>query len=103
MGCSILLMVTNAHIGRPLGLSTDLATGMVYLYTSDALMDVGSDLEDKDIWRVYLEMQDFSNALQVCQTNTQKDIVLKTHAGVAISQGDNITAAKVFAKVCNCP
>lgn len=78
---------------------TDLSSGLVYLYTVDALLDVGSDLEDKDIWKVYLEMEDYNNALQACQTSAEKDLVLTRHAEDAISKGDNIMAAKIFAKV----
>lgn len=62
-------------------------------------MDVGSDLEDKDIWKVYLEMEDYTNALQACQTSAEKDLVLTRHAEDAISKGENTMAAKIFAKV----
>ena len=40
-----------------MGLATDRTTGTVYLFTSDSLIDVGSKNEDKDVWRVYMDMQ----------------------------------------------
>ncbi|GMH42479.1 hypothetical protein BSKO_10398 [Bryopsis sp. KO-2023] len=85
--------------GKPLGLITDPITGFVYLYTTDTLVDVGSDSEDKDIWRVYMEMNDFKNALNVCQTNAQRDTVLMTQAEDALTQGNNVTAAQIYAKL----
>ena len=45
-----------------MGLATDRTTGTVYLFTSDSLIDVGSKNEDKDVWRVYMDMQVMSPA-----------------------------------------
>lgn len=85
--------------GQPLGLATDRVTGNVYLYTTEALMDVGSDGEDKDIWNVYLEMRDYSDALRVCRTTAQRDEVYTKQAEDALMRDDNITAARTYAKV----
>ncbi|CAD7699110.1 unnamed protein product [Ostreobium quekettii] len=85
--------------GQPLGLASDRITGLVYLFTSEALLDVGSDGEDKDIWKVYLDMRDYADALRVCRTAAQRDEVYSKQAEVAMSQNDNVSAARTFAKL----
>eukprot|EP00210_Caulerpa_lentillifera_P005686 g5438.t1 len=95
------LMFTSSEklSGKPSGIATDSISGIVYLFTSDALMDVGSRNEDKDIWKVYMDMQDFTSALSVCRTSEQRDEVYITHAEQALNSMANTKAAKLYAKL----
>jgi hypothetical protein len=43
--------------GQPLGLLQDAASGVVALWSGEALHEVAMSNEDKDMWRIYLEHQ----------------------------------------------
>jgi hypothetical protein len=43
--------------GQPLGLLQDAGSGVVALWSGEALHEVAMSNEDKDMWRIYLEHQ----------------------------------------------
>jgi hypothetical protein len=49
--------VLPMYAGQPLGLLQDASSGMVQLWSADALHEVAVSNEDKDMWRIYLEHQ----------------------------------------------
>eukprot|EP00877_Chromochloris_zofingiensis_P007678 jgi/Chrzof1/3163/Cz12g14060.t1 len=91
--------LSTSVVGTPLGVMKDVSNGNVYLYSTEALHEVGIRNEGKDMWRIYMDYQDYDNALKLCSGPGQRDTVYHTMALAAASNGDYKTAAAQYAKI----
>lgn len=67
--------------GKLLDILKDETSNAVYLYTTKAIYRYKISREDRNVWRLYLDKNEFSLALSHCQENTAyKDIVLTKQA-----------------------
>jgi hypothetical protein len=81
------------------GISRDSVTGTIYVYSDYTVHKYNLDHEDKQIWRVYLEKSDFSQALKYCHNDDLKtDQVWTKQASDLFDQQKYLEAAKIYAK-----
>ena len=50
-----MTMAMKARDGFPIGITTDIKSGAIWLYTSDKIFEISKNNEDRDIWKLYLE------------------------------------------------
>uniref|UniRef100_A0A336LYU9 Vacuolar protein sorting-associated protein 18 homolog n=1 Tax=Culicoides sonorensis TaxID=179676 RepID=A0A336LYU9_CULSO len=85
--------------GKLLDLMKDATTSSVFLYTTKAIYRYKITREDRNVWQLYLDKNEFSLALSHCQDNpAYRDIVLTKHAEDFYEKRDFIRAAKIFAE-----
>lgn len=85
--------------GKLLDLIKDSTSNSVYLYTNKAIYRYKITREDRNVWRLYLDKNEFSLALSHCQDNpAYRDIVLTKHAEDFYEKKDYIRAAKIFSE-----
>lgn len=53
----IRVAISCGFAGQPLGLLQDSSSGVLHLWSNEALHEVSMSNEDKDMWRIYLEHQ----------------------------------------------
>ncbi|KAK9814445.1 hypothetical protein WJX72_006013 [[Myrmecia] bisecta] len=88
-----------ASPGRAVGLTTDEAAGATYLVAGDGLYELSVHDEGRNMWRIYLGKQDYSNAFRNCRTQAQRDTVNIAEAEAAFSAGRLRDAARLYGKV----
>ncbi|MEW5309299.1 MAG: hypothetical protein WDW38_001194 [Sanguina aurantia] len=81
------------------GLIKDPGTGSVYMHSDESLYEVLVSHEARDMWAVYLALQDWEQALRLCSSSAQRDDVHRAWAEAAALEGDFMTAALHFAKI----
>ncbi|GLI64360.1 hypothetical protein VaNZ11_007601 [Volvox africanus] len=95
--------LTRSVTGEPSreidGLVRDLVSGTTYMAVDEALYDITLQNEDRGMWRVYLELQNWDAALRCCSGPAQRDEVHRARAEAALTAGDYRTAAVHFAKI----
>ncbi|GIL52118.1 hypothetical protein Vafri_8045 [Volvox africanus] len=95
--------LTRSVTGEPSreidGLVRDLVSGTTYMAVDEALYDISLQNEDRGMWRVYLELQDWDAALRCCSGPAQRDDVYRARAEASLAAGDYRTAAVHFAKI----
>ncbi|EFJ45682.1 hypothetical protein VOLCADRAFT_105888 [Volvox carteri f. nagariensis] len=95
--------LTRSVTGEPSreidGLVRDLVSGTTYMAVDEALYDVTLQHEDRGMWKVYLDMQDWDAALRCCSSQARRDEVHRARAEAALAMGDYRTAGVHFAKV----
>ncbi len=83
----------------PDGLVKDEVSGTMYVHSDESLYEVTVPQEGRDMWRVYLEQQDWDASLRMCGSAAQRDEVHCTRAEAAAKLGDYATAALHWAKI----
>ena len=82
-----------------LGIARDAVTGTIYIFTEYTIHKYNLDQEDKHIWKVFLEMGKFDEALNYAGNDEWKtDQVLTKQGEQYMDQGLYMKAAMVFAK-----
>ena len=79
-------------------LATDVSSGVVYLVTATALLEVTVRDEGRDMWRVHLDRNEFSLALEHCGNDDQRGAVHAKQAEMATRAGEHARAAAYYAK-----
>eukprot|EP00298_Acanthocystis_sp_HF-20_P015685 c21227_g1_i1.p1 GENE.c21227_g1_i1~~c21227_g1_i1.p1 ORF type:complete len:976 (+),score=413.50 c21227_g1_i1:1749-4676(+) len=79
------------------GLARDPCTNKTYLYTRECMFEILVDREDRNMWRVYLQKNDFDTAVKFCKTPEQKDRVLCAKAEYYFKQNKLDRAAEFYA------
>ena len=74
---------------KALGLYVDQQKNTFWLFTSQKIFEIVVRDEDRDIWRVMLDRQQFDVALRYAHTLAQKD-------AVAIASGDHLTEKGLY-------
>lgn len=83
---------------RALGLYVDQQKNTFWLFTSTEIFEIVVRDEDRDIWRVMLDKQQFNMALQYAHTPAQKDAVAIASGDYLAGKGLFIEAAGVYGK-----
>lgn len=80
------------------GMCVDLQKNTFWLFTAQEIFEIVVRDEDRDIWKIMLEQQQFDAALQYAHSPAQKDTVAKACGDYLISKGLYADAAGVYGK-----
>ncbi|KAK6219020.1 hypothetical protein LQW54_002522 [Pestalotiopsis sp. IQ-011] len=83
---------------KALGLYVDQQKNTFWLFTAQEIFEIVVRDEDRDIWRIMLESQQFDEALQHAHTASQKDAIAMASGDCLISRGQYVEAAGVYGK-----
>ncbi|KAM7199091.1 putative vacuolar protein sorting-associated protein [Naviculisporaceae sp. PSN 640] len=76
---------------KAIGLCVDIQKNTFWLFTSTEIFEIVVRDEDRDIWKIMKDMQQYDTALQYAHTPAQKD-------AVAIDQGDYLVSKGLFSE-----
>ncbi|CAG8582248.1 14325_t:CDS:10 [Acaulospora morrowiae] len=79
-------------------MTVDNIKSTYWIYTDCSIFELIVTREDRDVWKLYLEKQQFDNALQYCMNAAQRDKVLTTQADYYFSQGRFLLSANYYAQ-----
>ncbi|KAK6919503.1 Pep3/Vps18/deep orange [Dillenia turbinata] len=77
-----------------MGLCSDASAGLFYAYDQNSIFQVSVNDEGRDMWKVYLDLEDYASALANCRDPYQRD-----QAEAAFLAKDFLRAASFFAKI----
>ena len=81
-----------------LGLVSDQKKNTFWLFTHQEIFEIVANDEDRDIWKIMLENQDYDAALRYAKGSAQKDSVATASGDHLSSQGQYLEAAKIWGK-----
>lgn len=81
-----------------LGMITDQRKNTFWLFTSQDIYEIVANQEDRDVWKVMLQNQDFDGALRYARGLAQKDSVATASGDHLSSKGQFLEAASVWGK-----
>ncbi|GAB1320158.1 tethering complex subunit [Madurella fahalii] len=83
---------------KAVGLCVDLQKNTFWLFTPKEIFEIVPRDEDRDIWKIMLQMQQFDAALQYAHTPAQRDAVAIASGDYLVSKGQHSEAAGVYGK-----
>ncbi|KAI0907507.1 vacuolar protein sorting protein-like protein DigA [Ustulina deusta] len=83
---------------KALGLYIDQQKNTFWLFTSQDIFEIVVRDEDRDIWQIMLQRQQFDTALQYAHTLAQKDAVATASGDYLAEKGLFIEAAGIYGK-----
>lgn len=83
---------------RVVGLCVDLQKNTFWLFTAQRIFEIVVRDEDRDIWKIMLQQQQFDAALQYAHSPAQRDAVAKASGDYLVSKGLFGEAAGVYGK-----
>lgn len=86
------------HGQRAVGLCVDLQKNTFWLFTAQEIFEIVVKDEDRDIWKIMLDQQQFDAAMQYAHSPAEKDAVAKASGDYLISKGLYAEAAGVYGK-----
>ncbi|KAL3143378.1 hypothetical protein ABBQ38_002206 [Trebouxia sp. C0009 RCD-2024] len=84
---------------QTLALASDAAEGTLYLMSGDNLQEITVHEESRDMWRVYLDQQDYKSAFRHCKTQAERDTVNSAEAEACFGDGNFVEAARLLGRV----
>lgn len=81
-----------------LGLESDQKKNSYWLFTPQEIFEIRTEDEDRDVWRVMLQKQDYDAALRYAKGATQKDSVATASGDYLSSKGQYLEAASIWGK-----
>ena len=81
-----------------LGLVADQKKNSYWLFTSQEIFEIRAEDEDRDVWRIMLQNQDYDSALKYAKGAAQKDSVATASGDYLSSKGQYLEAASVWGK-----
>ena len=81
-----------------LGLVSDQKKSTFWLFTKDEIFEVVANDEDRDVWKIMLQNQDYDAALRYAKGTAQKDSVATASGDFLSSKGQYLEAASVWGK-----
>ncbi|KAF3969631.1 hypothetical protein ACB098_06G105100 [Castanea mollissima] len=92
--------LTSESVSRGIiGLCSDATAGLFYAYDQNSVYQVSVNDEGRDMWKVYLDMNEYAAALANCRDPLQRDQVYLVQAEAAFASKDYHRAASFFAKI----
>ncbi|CAG8658675.1 5183_t:CDS:10, partial [Cetraspora pellucida] len=79
-------------------MAIDSVKNTFWIYTDCTIFELIVAKEDRDVWKLYLEKQQFDTALQYCKNPAQRDEVLTTQADYYFSQSRFLLSATYYAQ-----
>ncbi|KAI0114982.1 Pep3/Vps18/deep orange family-domain-containing protein [Daldinia grandis] len=83
---------------KSLGLYIDQQKNTFWLFTAQEIFEIVVRDEDRDIWRIMLQRQQFDMAMQYAHTPAQKDAVSMASGDFLVEKGLFVEAAGVYGK-----
>ncbi|KAG6841938.1 hypothetical protein C0991_005118 [Blastosporella zonata] len=80
------------------GVASDPVRRTYWVYTDQSLFELVVGNEDRDVWKIYLEKQQFDKALKYAKTAIQRDHVLSAQANAYFFEGRYFPAAQCYAQ-----
>mmetsp|Transcript_14133 Transcript_14133/g.42580 ORF Transcript_14133/g.42580 Transcript_14133/m.42580 type:complete len:1025 (-) Transcript_14133:43-3117(-) len=90
--------IVSKSAGRLLGLYRDPLDGTVWVYAEKGVFELIITRENRQVWLNYLEMNQFDDAFNHCQTAVQRDTVWQAQGNHYLAQGDSLKAASYFGR-----
>lgn len=81
-----------------LGLVADLKKNTFWLFTTQEIFEIVASDEDRDVWKIMLQNQQFDAALQYARSSAQKDAVATASGDYLVNKGQFVEAAGVYGK-----
>jgi vacuolar protein sorting-associated protein 18 len=81
-----------------LGLVSDQKKNTFWLFTNQEIFEIVATDEDRDIWKIMLQHQDYDAALRYAKGAAQKDSVATASGDYLSSRGQYLEAASVWGK-----
>lgn len=81
-----------------LGLVSDQKKNTFWLFTSQEIFEVVAHDEDRDVWKIMLQTQQYDAALRYAKSAAQKDSVATASGDYLSSRGQYLEAANVWGK-----
>ena len=81
-----------------LGLVSDQKKNSYWLFTSQEIFEIQAEDEDRDVWRIMLQNQDYDAALKYAKGSAQKDSVATASGDFLSSKGQFLEAASIWGK-----
>lgn len=81
-----------------LGLVSDHKKNTYWLFTNQEIFEIVANEEDRDVWKILLQHQDYDAALRYAKGAAQKDAVATASGDSLSSQGHYLEAASVWGK-----
>ncbi|KAG0626001.1 hypothetical protein M758_2G095100 [Ceratodon purpureus] len=91
---------TRSDLGSPtiMGLCTDVGAGAYYAFNEISIFEITVQDEGRDMWQVYLDLKEYTAALEACRDLAQRDSVYAAQAKAAFEAKDYERAASFYAK-----
>ncbi|KAI0845206.1 Pep3/Vps18/deep orange family-domain-containing protein [Daldinia vernicosa] len=83
---------------KALGLYIDQQKNTFWLFTAQEIFEIVVRDEDRDIWRIMLQRQQFDMAMQYAHTPAHKDVVSMASGDYLVEKGLFVEAAGVYGK-----
>ena len=83
---------------KAVGLCVDVQKNTFWLFTPHEIFEIVPRDEDRDIWKIMLQMQQFDAALQYARTPAQRDAVAIATGDHLVAKGRHGEAAAVYGK-----
>lgn len=81
-----------------LGMVSDQKKNSYWLFTAQEIFEIRAEDEDRDVWRVMLQNQDYDAALRYAKGAAQKDSVATASGDFLSSKGQYLEAASIWGK-----
>ncbi|KAL1919217.1 uncharacterized protein VTP21DRAFT_1909 [Calcarisporiella thermophila] len=79
-------------------MTVDTAKNTFWIYTNASIYELIVSKEDRDVWKIYLQMKQYDMAREYCKNAAQMDIVVTTRANDYFSQGRYLLSADYYAQ-----
>ncbi|ESO97284.1 hypothetical protein LOTGIDRAFT_214111 [Lottia gigantea] len=91
-------LFVNERFGKVLGICKDPIRGTIWTYTTNSVFKYRITHEDRDVWQMYLEKEDFESAKEYCQDNpSQLNQVLTKQAQFLFNKNRYEESAALYA------
>ena len=81
-----------------LGLVSDQKKNSYWLFTNQEIFEIRAEDEDRDVWRIMLQNQDYNAALKYAKGSAQKDSVATASGDFLSTKGQFLEAASIWGK-----
>ena len=83
---------------KAVGFSVDLQKNTFWLFTTEEIFEIVVRDEDRNVWQIMLQMQQFDTALQYARTQTQRETVSSAYGDHLVEKGNFQEAAAVYGR-----
>ncbi|KOS18888.1 Vacuolar protein sorting-associated protein 18 -like protein [Escovopsis weberi] len=83
---------------KPVGFSVDVQKNTYWLFTSEEIYEIVVRDEDRNIWKIMMDMQHFEPALQQAHSRAQKETVSAAYGDHLAGKGHWTEAATVYGR-----
>jgi hypothetical protein len=81
---------------RAVGFSVDLQKNTFWLFTTEEIFEIVVRNEDRNVWQIMLQMQQFDAAQEYARTQSQRETVARFHGDYLMGKANFVEAAAVY-------